>query len=52
MNSERVLNNLKATFRFEGMKLSEDDLKACENILKGKTTANEEVKKILTNYQK
>jgi hypothetical protein len=34
------------------MKLSEDDLKACENILKGKTTADEEVKKVLNNFKK
>ena len=52
MNSERALNSLKATFRFEGMKLSEDDLKACENILKSKTTADEEVKKVLNNFKK
>ena len=52
MNSERVLDSLKATFRFEGMKLSESDIKACQNILKGKTTADEEVKKVLKNYEK
>lgn len=46
------LERIEASFRLEGIELSEEVLDLCRKIIEGKTTADEEIKKIKEKYGK
>lgn len=44
------LERIKATFRLEGIELSQETLEACQRVINGETTADEEIKKIKEKF--
>ncbi|MCL2400668.1 MAG: hypothetical protein FWC91_13105 [Defluviitaleaceae bacterium] len=54
MNKKRIykkIANISAGFEIDGMPLSTKDIEALERILSGKTTAEEEISKVINTYK-